>query len=302
MQPYDDRDGVIWLDGELVPWRDAKLHVLSHGLHYASAVFEGERVYERRVFKLREHSERLVRSGRLLGFDLPYSAAEIELATRRVVAANDVRDGYVRPIAWRGSEVISVPASGTSVRVAIAAWEWPTFFSEEARENGIRLTLSRWRRPAPASAPAQAKATGLYMISTMSIDEARAQGFDDALLLDEAGRLAEASSANLFLVLDGRLQTPEPRGFLAGITRQTVLELARDAGLDVVERPLELDDLGRASEVFLTGTAYEVQPVRAVDAAEFAVGSVTRRLMAAFEGLTRAPFDEPRVLAELSAG
>jgi branched-chain amino acid aminotransferase len=302
MQPYDDRDGVIWLDGELVPWREAKLHVLSHGLHYASSVFEGERVYDRQVFKLREHSERLVRSGKLLGFDLPYSAAELELATRRVVAANDVRDGYVRPVAWRGSEVISVPARGTSIHVAIAAWDWPTFFSEDARENGIRLTLSQWRRPSPASAPAQAKASGLYTISTLSIDDARARGFDDALLLDDAGRLAEASSANLFLVLDGRLHTPEPRCFLDGITRQTVIRLARDEGQEVVERPIELEELGRASEVFLTGTAYEVQPVRAVDAAEFAVGSVTRGLMAAFERLTRVPVDEPRLLAELSAG
>lgn len=297
MQPYDDRDGVIWLDGELVSWRDAKLHVLSHGLHYASAVFEGERVYGRRVFKLREHSERLVRSGKLLGFDLPFSAAELERATRQVVAANGVSDGYVRPVAWRGSEVIAVPARGTTIHVAIAAWEWPTFFSDEARENGIRLTLSRWRRPSPASAPTQAKASGNYAISTLSIDDARARGFDDALLLDHAGRLAEASSANLFLVLDGRLHTPEPRCFLDGITRQTVIRLARHDGQEVVERPIELEELDQASEVFLTGTAYEVQPVRAIDGAEFAVGSVTRGLMAAFERVVQALVDEPQLLA-----
>jgi branched-chain amino acid aminotransferase len=301
VQPYDDRDGVIWLDGELVPWRRAKLHVLSHGLHYASTVFEGERVYDGRVFKLREHSERLVRSGRALGFELPYSAAEIESATEHVVAANEIADGYVRPIAWRGSEVISVPALGTSIHVAISAWDWPTFFSAEAREQGIRLTLSRWRRPSPLAAPVQAKAAGLYTISTMSIDEARARGFDEALLLDDRGFLAESSSANLFLVVDGRLHTPVPECFLDGITRQTVIGLARDEGLEVVERTIELGELGEASEVFLTGTAYEVQPVSAVDELRFTTGPITRRLMEALERLTRAPLPEPQAVGELAS-
>ncbi|MFE5583135.1 branched-chain amino acid aminotransferase [Kitasatospora sp. NPDC056531] len=286
--PFDDRDGVIWLDGALVPWREARLHVLSHGLHYGGGVFEGERVYAGRPFKLTEHSRRLHASALELGFRIPFGVAELDQATREVVRRQGITDGYVRPVAWRGSEQISVSGAGTSVHVAIAAWEWPHVFTAEAQTRGIRLGTSRWRRPAPDTAPVRAKAASLYNICTLARDAAEADGYDDALLLDFRGQLAEATGANLFLVIDGELHTPIADTFLDGITRQSVIALAHELGIAVHERHLAPEELARAEEVFLTGTAYEVQPVRAVDDREYQVGKVTRALSEAYLRLVHA--------------
>ncbi len=287
--PMDDRDGVIWMNGDLTPWRDAQLHVLTHGLHYASAVFEGERVYDGRIFKLTEHTERLAASAEILGFSLPYTVAEIDAACHAVVEANEIVDGYVRPIAWRGSEQMGVSAQHSRINVAIACWEWPRYFSEEAWENGIRVRSSRWRRPAPDTAPTQSKAAGLYMICTLAKHEAEAAGYDDALMLDWRGRLAECTGANLFLVIDGALHTPTPDCFLDGITRRTVMDLAREAGIDVIERAMEPKEIERADEIFITGTAVEVTAVGEIDDRRFAVGPVTRHLRDAYAKLVRGP-------------
>ncbi|TDU75157.1 branched-chain amino acid aminotransferase [Streptomyces sp. KS 21] len=284
----DDRDGHIWLDGRFVPWRDARLHVLSHGLHYGGGVFEGERVYDGHVFKLTEHSQRLHDSARELGFDIPFSVAELDEATLELVARQGIGDGYVRPVAWRGSEQISVAGAGTCVHVAIATWEWPHVFSAGARNSGIRLGTSRWRRPAPDTAPVRAKAASLYNICTLARDAADAAGFDDALLLDYRGLVAEATGANLFLVAGDELHTPTADCFLAGITRATVLDLAREAGIRVVERHVRPEELGGFDECFLTGTAYEVQPVRSIDAHEYRVGRTTTALMEAYTELVHS--------------
>ncbi|ALO06662.1 Branched-chain-amino-acid transaminase [Streptomyces venezuelae] len=285
---FDDRDGVIWLDGAFVPWRDARLHVLSHGLHYGGGIFEGIRVYGGRAFKPVEHFERFHLSARELNFRVPFSATELDAAMRETIRHQNIVDGYIRPVAWRGSEQISVSGAGTSVHVAIAAWEWPHVFSDDARSRGIRLRTSRWRRPSPDTAPVRAKAASLYNICTLARDEAEAAGFDDALLLDFRGYLAEATGANLFLVIDGALHTPTADTFLDGITRQTVLSLAEDLGIAVHERHIRPEELHRADELFLTGTAYEVQPVCAVDGHSYEVGGVTSKLSEAYTDLTRS--------------
>jgi branched-chain amino acid aminotransferase len=285
--PFDDRDGVIWLDGKLVPWREAKLHVLSHGLHYASGVFEGERVYDGQVFKLTEHSQRLVDSATILDMTLPWTTADIDSATREVVRANGCGDAYVRPIIWRGSEMMGVTAPAAKPRLAIATWAWPSYFSPEARNRGIRLAMAQWSRPAPNTAPTKAKATGLYMICTLSKHAAERAGFDDALMLDWRGLIAESTGANIFLVIDGELHTPTPDCFLDGITRRSVIGLARARGYKVIERAIPLADLGRAQEVFLTGTAAEVTPIGEIEGRKFAVGTITHALMSDFTTLTR---------------
>lgn len=281
--PFDDRDGVIWLDGKLVPWREAKVHVLTHALHYASSVFEGERAYNGKVFKLTEHSQRLHRSAELLGFTLPYSVAELNEATNAVIKANNQPDAYIRPLAWRGSEVMGIAAQQSKIHVAIASWNWPSYFSPEQRMKGLRLTWADWRRPAPNTAPTASKAAGLYMICTLSRHAADAKGFDDALMLDWRGQIAEATAANFFLVQDGKLHTPKPDCFLDGITRQTVIELAKQNGIEVIERAIWPDDLKTASEIFLTGTAAEISPVGLIDDLRFTPGTITERLMAAYE-------------------
>ncbi len=285
--PFDDRDGVIWLDGALVPWREAKLHVLSHALHYASAVFEGERAYGGRVFKLSEHSERLVESARILDMTLPYSAAEIDAATEAVIAANEIVDGYVRPIAWRGSEQMGVAAQDATIHVSIAAWEWGAYFGDEAL-RGIRLATSPYRRPSPETAPVKSKAAGLYMICTLARHKVQAAGYTDALMLDWRGRVSEATGANIFMVFDGALHTPTPDCFLDGITRRTVMDLARKRGIEVIERAIMPDELGRADEVFLTGTAAEVTPVSEIDEHHYQVGPVARRMIEDYAALVRA--------------
>ena len=277
--PYDDRDGVIWYNGAVVPWREAKLHVLSHGLHYASCVFEGERVYGGRVFKLAEHSERLGRSARLMDFELPYGAEEIAAATREVVAANGIAEGYVRPVAWRGSDMMGISAQKNKVHVAIAAWEWAAYFGDEGRLRGIRLVFADYRRPSPETAPVGSKAAGLYMICMLSRHKAEAEGYDDALMLDWRGRVAEATGANFFMVQNGELHTPTPDCFLDGITRRTAIALAEARGVKAVERAIMPEELAHADEVFLTGTAAEVTPIREIGPHHFQVGPLTRQLV-----------------------
>ena len=287
-QTFDDRDGWIWMNGKLVPWRDAKVHVLTHALHYASAVFEGERAYGGKVFKLHEHNQRLIDSGKMLGFDVPYTVDQLDTATYETIKANNIVDGYVRPIAWRGSEQMGVAAQATRINVAIATWEWPAYFSPEAKLKGIKLAMSKWRRPDPATIPAKAKATGLYMICTLSKHEAEANGFADALMLDWRGQIAEATGANVFFVINGEIHTPKPDCFLDGITRRSVIDLAHKRQYKVVERAMLPDDMGKASECFLTGTAAEVTPVASIADFKFTPGTITKNLMEDYEKAVRA--------------
>jgi branched-chain amino acid aminotransferase len=288
MVSFDDHNGSIWYDGNLVPWKDANLHVLSHGLHYASSVFEGERVYGGTIFKLQAHTERLFASAGMLGFEIPYTVAEINDACYAVCQADGIVDGYVRPVAWRGSEMMGVSAQQNTIHVAIAAWEWPSYFSPEARLKGIKLKWSKWKRPDPETIPAMAKAAGLYMICTLAKHDAEADGFDDALMVDWRGRLAEATGANIFLVIDGVLHTPTPDCFLDGITRQAVIGLAKKRGIEVIERTIQPEELEKADEVFLTGTAAEVTPVGQIGDLHFQPGTVCRMMMEDFTALTLA--------------
>jgi branched-chain amino acid aminotransferase len=275
---YDDRDGMIWLDGAMVPWRDANVHVLTHALHYASSVFEGQRAYGGEIFKLTEHSERLVKSGRVLGFEIPFSVDEIDQASRDVLAASDLQDAYMRPVAWRGSEQMGVSAQNSKIHVAIACWPWGAYFGDEAARKGIRMIVSPWRRPAPYTAPTESKASGLYMICTMARHEAQAKGFEDALMFDWRGRVAEGTGANAFFVKDGALHTPTPDCFLDGITRRTVIDLARRRGIEVHERAIWPEELESFEQLFLTGTAAEVTPVASVGPWNFEVGDLTLQL------------------------
>jgi len=293
--PFDDRDGQIWYDGAMVPWREAKLHVLSHGLHYASGVFEGERAYGGNIFKLAAHTERLLTSGRLLGFEIPYSAAVIEAACRQVVAANGLSDAYVRPIAWRGAEQLSVSAQQTKIHLAIATWAWPNLFGD-ARAKGVRLGMAKWRRPDPQTAPTASKAAGLYMIGTLAKHEAEAAGFEDAMMLDWRGLVAEATGANVFFVFDGELHTPTPDCFLDGITRRTVMALAKRRQIKVVQRAIKPEEMARASEVFLAGTAAEVTPVRQIGDLTFTPGTITDTLLTDYAALVqKSPEEVERV-------
>ena len=289
MMNFEDQDGQIWYDGKLCPWRGVNLHVLTHGLHYGSCVFEGERVYNGEVFRLREHTERLINSGRILGFTIPWSRDEIEAATREAVAAQGYADAYVRPVAWRGSEMMGVSAQKSKIHLAIAVWEWPSYFSPEARMKGIRLKWAQWKRPSPECEPVHAKASGLYMICTLSKHNAESEGYDDALMLDWRGQLAETTGANLFLVMDGVIHTPKPDCFLDGITRRAVIGLARKRGYQIVERAIMPEELSRTDEVFVTGTAAEVTPVGRIGDMNFQVGPVTRMLMEDYEKLVREP-------------
>jgi len=289
--PFDDRDGWIWWDGKLIPWREAKLHVLSHGLHYASAVFEGERAYGGNIFRLRDHTNRLISSGEMLHFTIPWSADEIDAACKNVIAANGLTDAYVRPIAWRGSEQLAVSAQLTTIHLAIATWAWPSYFAGD-RMTGIRLQIATWRRPDPRTAPTAAKAAGLYMIGTLSKHDAEAAGYDDALMLDWREQVAEATGANIFFVIDGDLHTPVPDCFLDGITRRSVIALARARGIKVIERPILPEEMANATEVFLAGTAAEVTPVREIGPYTFTPGQICRTLMKDYEELVRMSPEE----------
>ena len=279
MLNFDDHDGQIWLDGRLEPWREVKVHLLTHGLHYASSVFEGERVYDGEIFRLREHSQRLISSAGVMGFEIPYGLEEIEQATRETVAAQGFADAYVRPVAWRGSEMMAISAQSAKIHLAVAVWPLGSYFSDEGRLRGIRLGLSDWRRPSPDSAPVKSKSAGLYMICTLSKHKAEAEGYDDALMLDYRGQVAETTGANIFFVKDGKLHTPTPDCFLDGITRQTVIGLAGLRGIEVAERAIMLEEMAGADEVFVTGTAAEVTPVSEIDGQSYQVGPVTRQLL-----------------------
>ena len=284
---FDDRDGFIWYNGKMEPWGDVRPHVLSHGLHYASSVFEGERAYEGEIFKLTEHTERLFLSATTLGMELPYTVEAIDQACREVMTANNITDGYIRPVAWRGSEMMAISAQQTQIHVAIAAWPWPQYFSPEARLKGISIKTTHWRRPAPESAPVFAKAAGLYMICMMSKHAAEAEGFQDALMLDYRGQIAECTGANIFFVKGGVIHTPTPDCFLNGITRQTVIELARNRGYEIVERAIMPEELADFEEVFITGTAVEVTPIFKIDDHIFTVGDITKNLMADYDSVVR---------------
>jgi branched-chain amino acid aminotransferase len=295
--PFDDRDGWIWLDGSLIPWRDARLHVLSHGLHYASAVFEGERAYCGNIFRLRDHTLRLINSGRLLGFEIPYTEDQIDAVCAQVLKANGLTDGYVRPIAWRGSEQLAVSASGTSIHLSIAAWSWPSYFGTE-RMQGIRVGQAEWKRPSPETAPVHAKASGLYMIGSLAKLKAEQEGYLDALMLDWRGLVTETTGANIFFVIDGNLHTPVPDCFLDGITRRTVISLARRNQMKVIERQINPSELASATEVFLAGTAAEVTAVREIGPHRFTPGTITETLMKAYDRLVlQAPEEVARIVA-----
>ncbi len=284
-QTFDDRDGFIWMNGALVPWRDAKVHVLTHALHYASCVFEGQRSYSGKIFKLDEHTERLLFSAQQLDMKVPFAAAQINDACYETLKANNIVDGYLRPMVWRGSEQMGVTAQNARINVAIATWVWPSYFTLEARLKGIRLQISQWRRPAPECAPVKAKAAGLYMICTLSKHTAERAGYEDALMLDYRGRVAEATGANVFFIMNGEIHTPDPDCFLDGITRRTVIGLAKKRGYKLVERAIMPEEMAKAQECFLTGTAAEVTPVREIGPYKFTPGEVCRTLMADYDAL-----------------
>jgi branched-chain amino acid aminotransferase len=277
--PFDKRPGQIWFDGRLVPWERANLHVLSHGLHYASAVFEGERAYGGAIFKSTEHSERLRKSAEYLDFEIPFSVAEIDAAKRLVIETNGLKDAYVRPVAWRGSEMMGVSAQSSKIHLAIASWEWPSYFDPAQKMKGIRLDVAEYRRPDPATIPCKAKASGLYMICTISKHRAERKGYADAMMFDYRGFVAECTGANIFFVQDGKIHTPLADCFLDGITRRTVIELAKRRGLAVSERHIRPEELSGFSECFITGSAAEVTPVSEIGDWRFTPAKISETLM-----------------------
>ena len=285
--PFDDRDGWIWLDGELVPWREAKVHVLTHALHYGSCVFEGERMYDGEIFKLTEHNERLFRSAEILDFQIPFSVAEIDEACKQTAAKNGLDNCYVRPLAWRGAEQMGVSAQQAKIHVAVATWAWASYYDPAQLRKGIRLTYAKYKRPSPETAPTSSKAAGLYMICTISKHAAEKEGYSDALMLDWRGYIAETTSANIFLIRDGVIHTPKPDCFLDGITRRSVIGLAQKMGFEVVERHIPGEELGTFSEVFVTGTAAEVTPVGEIGEHRFTPGNITFSLMDDFAKMVR---------------
>ncbi|WP_428429640.1 branched-chain amino acid aminotransferase [Pararhizobium sp.] len=277
--PFDQLDGQIWFNGEFVDWKDAKIHVLTHGLHYASAVFEGERAYGGRIFKLTEHNKRLHKSAEILGFTIPYSVEELDAATVELLKRQGFSEAYARPIAWRGSEMMGVSAQSNRINVAIAIWQWGSYFNPAEKLKGIRLDIAEYRRPDPKTAPCASKAAGLYMICTISKHAAEAKGYADAMMLDYRGQVAEATGANIFFVKDGVIHTPVPDCFLNGITRQTVIELAKRRGYQVVERVIMPEELADFSECFLTGSAAEVTPVSEIGPYMFKPATISETLM-----------------------
>ncbi len=285
---YDDRDGKIWVDGTLVDWRSAQVHILTHAMHYASSVFEGERAYGGKIFKSREHSERLIQSGRLIDFEIPYTVDEIEKAKEGTLAANGLSDAYVRALAWRGAgEDMGVASARNPVHLAVAVWSWGNYYGD-AKMKGAKLDIAKWRRPDPATAPSQAKAAGLYMIATMSKHAAEAKGCSDAMMFDYRGYVAEATGANIFFVKDGEVHTPLADAFLNGLTRQTVMEMLREKGITVHERHIMPDELEGFKQCWLTGTAAEVTPVGQIGDYNFEVGALTRDIAQSYEALVRS--------------
>ncbi len=288
--PFDQRDGFIWMDGQMVPWRDAKIHVLSHGLHYAGSVFEGLRVYDGLIFKLQAHTDRLIKSAQILDMHIPFTADEINQATKDVLTKNNLTNAYIRPVAWRGTENMGLSAKGISTHLAIAAWEWGTYFTPKAGAGkGVALQTSKYKRPDPLTAPTESKAAALYALNTMAKHAADAAGYDDALMLDYRGYVAEATAANLFMIKDGKIKTPIPDCFLNGITRQTVIDLARGLGIEVEICHIQPDALLQADEIFLTGTAAEITPVGQIDGTHFSIGDVTQRIQAAYKDAVKSP-------------
>jgi branched-chain amino acid aminotransferase len=277
--PFDQRDGFIWMNGQLLPWADARLHVLSHGLHYGSCVFEGERAYGGKIFKSREHTERFKKSANILDFEIPYSIDAIEAAKRAVVEKNGLSSCYVRPVAWRGSEMMAVAAQNSTINVAIAVWDWPSMFDVNEKMRGIRLDVAEYRRPDPRCAPVDAKAAGLYMICTLSKHRAERRGYADAMMLDWEGRVAECTGANIFFTKDGALHTPIADCFLDGITRRTVIDLARRRGMEVHQRRIMPDELTQFNESFICGTGAEVTPVSEIGPYKFTPGNISRTLI-----------------------
>ncbi|HXZ68020.1 MAG TPA: branched-chain amino acid aminotransferase [Alphaproteobacteria bacterium] len=287
-QTFDDRPGFIWMDGKFVPWKEAEVHVLTHALHYGSGVFEGERAYSGKIFKLEEHTRRLFRSAGILDLEIPFTQQEINEACQVLLKKQGDDDAYVRPIVWRGSETMGVAAHNSKIHVAIAIWQWPAYFNPELKAKGLKLDIAPWRRPAPDTAPTQAKATGLYMICTLSKHAAERKGYADALMLDYRGQVAEATGANIFFVKDGELHTPTPDCFLDGITRQTVMGLARDRQIKVTERAIMPDEMEGFEQCFITGTAAEVTPIGEIGPYRFEVGALTKALQADYEKFVRA--------------
>ena len=286
--PFDKRQGTIWFNGEMVPWQDAKVHVLTHGLHYGSSVFEGERAYKGKIFKSKEHTERFRKSANLMDFDLPFTDAEIIAAKNAVLAANGGGDQYVRPVAFRGSEMMAVAAQHSKIHVAIATWDWPSMFDPETKMKGIRLDIADYRRPDPMCAPVHAKAAGLYMICTISKHKAEKKGYADAMMLDWQGRVAECTGANIFFTKDGQIHTPIADCFLNGITRQTIIEIAKKQGMTVNERRIMPDELTSMNESFIVGSGAEVTPVSEIGPYKFTPGNMSRSLMDAYSALVRA--------------
>ena len=287
MQDFSNHEGIIYLDGKMLPWKEAKLHVLSHGLHYASSVFEGERSYGGKVFKEIEHTNRLHHSAKVLGFDIPYTVEEICSIRRKVLEANSITDGYIRPVAWRGSEMMGISAQETSIHFSVSAWEWPSYFSKEAKLRGIRLKISDWKRPSPETAPIDTKAAGLYMICTLSKHQAESEGYEDSLMLDYRGLIAEATGANIFFVINNELHTPIPDCFLNGITRKTVIDIAKNLNVNVVERYMKPEEMEKAEECFVTGTAAEVTPVREIGKYKFKPGKMCNLMIEEYTKLTQ---------------
>jgi len=285
--PFDDRDGWIWLDGQFVPWREAKVHVLTHGLHYGSAVFEGERMYGGEIFELTAHTERLFKSAEILDMVIPFTVAQIDQACKDTCAKNGLADAYVRPIAWRGSEMIGVSAQNTKIHVSVAVWDWPSYFKPEEKAKGIRLTWAKYKRPSPETEPVHAKAAGLYMICTLSKHAAEKEGFTDAMMLDWRGYIAESTGSNVFFVQDGVIHTPTADCFLNGITRQSVIKLAREKGFEVIERHIRPEELANFSECFVTGTAAEVTPVAEIGEYSFRPGNISLSLMDDYAKMVR---------------
>ena len=295
--PFDQRDGSLWYDGKLVPWREAKTHVLTHGLHYASCVFEGERIYPGRIYKLEEHTARLFESARIMGMKIPFTPSQINDACYEAAHAQNIVDGYVRPVAFRGSEMMAVAAQNTRIHVAVAVWQWPSYFDPKEKLKGIRLDISEWRRPAPDTAPTRAKAAGLYMICTLSKHIAESRGYADALMYDYRGYIAEATGANVFFVKDNKLHTPIPDCFLDGITRKSVIELARARQIPVIERHIEPKELETFTECFITGSAAEVTPVSEVGPYRFTPGAISETLMNDYADEVRRPVSRVKLSA-----